>query len=63
MSHRFLTPLRDVLMLAIWPYALFSRSIDWRGTRLRLGWNTRLRPDDGPLPIRVVRRVFAPLRP
>lgn len=63
LSHRLMTPLRDVLMLAIWPYALFSRSIDWRGTRLRLGWNTRLRADDGPLPIRVVRRVFAPLRP
>ena len=61
--HRLLTPLRDVLMLGIWPYALFSRSIDWRGTRLRLGWNTRLRPDDGPLPLRLVRRVLAPLFP
>ncbi|MEQ8891158.1 MAG: glycosyltransferase [Sandaracinaceae bacterium] len=55
--HRFLTPLRDILMMAIWPYAAFSRSIEWRGTRLRLGWNTRLRPDDGPLAVRLMRRV------
>lgn len=61
LGHRFLTPLRDVLMMAIWPYAAFSRSIEWRGVRLRLGWNTRLRPDDGPLPVRLVRRVLAPL--
>lgn len=61
-GHRFLTPLRDILMLAIWPYALFSRSVEWRGTRLRLGWGTRLRPDEGALPLRVVRRVLAPLR-
>lgn len=59
--HRLMAPLRDVCMLAIWPYAAFSRSIEWRGVRLRLGWNTRLRPDDGPLPVRVVRRVLAPL--
>ncbi len=56
--HRFMTPLRDILMLAIWPYAAFSRSIEWRGTKLRLGWGTRLRPDDGPLPVRLVRRLF-----
>lgn len=57
--HRFATPLRDLLMLAIWPYAAFSRSIEWRGTKLRVGWGTRLRPDDGPLPVRLVRRVFS----
>jgi len=62
LKHRFMAPLRDILMLAIWPYAAFSRSIEWRGTRLRLGWRSRLRPDDGPLPVRLVRRVFAPLR-
>lgn len=57
--HRFATPLRDLLMLAIWPYAAFSRSIEWRGTKLRVGWGTRLRPDDGPLPVRLARRVFS----
>lgn len=55
----WIAPLRDVLMVAIWPYAAFSRSIEWRGVRLRLGWNTVLRPDDGPLPVRVVRRMLA----
>lgn len=62
-AHRFYTPLRDVLMMAIWPYAMFSRSIEWRGTRLRLGWNTRLRPDRGSLATRLVRAVLSPLRP
>lgn len=51
-------PVKDVLLLAIWPYAAISRSIEWRGTRLRLGWQTALRPDHGPLPIRVARRVL-----
>lgn len=60
-KHRVLAPVRDVLMMAIWPYAAFSRSIEWRGVRLRLGWNTRLRPDEGALPVRVLRRVFSPL--
>ena len=62
LKHRFMAPLRDILMLGIWPYAAFSRSIEWRGIRLRLGWMSRLRPDDGPLPLRLVRRVLAPLR-
>lgn len=60
-KHRLLAPLRDILMMAIWPYAAFSRSIEWRGARLRLGWNTRLRLDHGPLPVRVLRRVLSPL--
>ncbi|MGE0787517.1 MAG: glycosyltransferase [Sandaracinaceae bacterium] len=58
-SHRWLTPLRDLLMLGVWPYAAISRSVEWRGRRLRLGWGTRLRPDDGPLPVRVARRILA----
>lgn len=61
LRHRLAAPLRDILMMAIWPYAAFSRSIEWRGARLRLGWNTRLRPDDGPLPVRLARRMLAPL--
>lgn len=62
-KHRLVAPLRDVLMMAIWPYAAFSRSIEWRGVRLRLGWNTKLRPDHGPLPVRLLRRMLAPLLP
>lgn len=63
MAWRYLAlaPLRDVLMVAVWPYAAVSRSIEWRGVRLRLGWNTRLRPDDGALPLRVLRWVLSPL--
>jgi len=60
--HRFLAPVRDLLMLAVWPYAAVSRSVEWRGVRLRLGWQSRLRPDDGPLPLRLLRRAIAPLR-
>ena len=51
-------PFKDVLLLAIWPYAALSRSVEWRGTRLRLGWNSALRPDDGALPLRMARRVL-----
>ncbi|HEY8432232.1 MAG TPA: glycosyltransferase [Sandaracinaceae bacterium] len=60
-KHLALAPLRDVLMVAVWPYAAVSRSIEWRGVRLRLGWGTRLRPDDGALPVRVLRWVLSPL--
>ncbi len=60
-KHRALAPLRDVIMVAVWPYAAFSRSVEWRGARLRLGWSTRLRPDDGALPVRVLRWVLSPL--
>ena len=56
--HLAFAPLKDVLLLAIWPYAALSRSIEWRGTRLRLGWQSALRPDHGPLPVRVARRVL-----
>ncbi|MEM9191978.1 MAG: glycosyltransferase [Myxococcota bacterium] len=51
-----LAPLKDLLMAVIWVYALFSRSVRWRGTKLRFGKDTRLRPDDGALPVRVLLR-------
>ena len=38
----WLVPVKDVLLLALWPYALVSRSVQWRGTPLRLGRGTRL---------------------
>ncbi|MDQ3035422.1 MAG: glycosyltransferase [Myxococcota bacterium] len=57
-QHLVYAPLKDVLLLSIWPYAAISRSIEWRGTRLRLGWQTALRADEGPLPVRVARRVL-----
>lgn len=56
--HLAFAPLKDVLLLAIWPYAAISRSVEWRGTRLRLGWQSALRPDEGALPVRVARRML-----
>ncbi len=60
MSWRALVwaPLKDVLLMAIWPYAAVSRSIEWRGTRLRIGWGTKLRADEGALAVRALRRVL-----
>jgi ceramide glucosyltransferase len=61
LRHLAFAPLKDALLLAIWPYAALSRSIEWRGTRLRLGWQTALRADEGALPVRVARRVLRAL--
>lgn len=55
-----LGPFKDGLMALVWVYAVFSRSVVWRGRKLRFGKDSRLRPDDGALPVRVLRRVFAP---
>jgi ceramide glucosyltransferase len=44
-KHLMWAPVKDLLLFAIWPYAALSRSIEWRGVRLRLGWQTALRPD------------------
>ncbi len=57
-----LAPIRDLCIVAIWPYAAFSRSVEWRGVRLRFGADTRLYGNRGALPVRVLRRVFAPFR-
>jgi ceramide glucosyltransferase len=54
----WVSPLKDVIMGGVWFYAMFSRSVEWRGTRLRLGPGSVLRADDGPLPMRVLRRVL-----
>ncbi|WNZ59478.1 ceramide glucosyltransferase [Myxococcus sp. MxC21-1] len=35
---------KDTLLFAAWSYALFSRTVNWRGTRLRVGRGTRLMP-------------------
>lgn len=47
LAHLLLAPLKDLLLLAIWPYAAVSRSVYWRGARLRLGKHSVLRPDKG----------------
>ena len=58
LRHLLLAPLKDVLLLAIWPYAAISRSVHWRGARLRLGKNSVLEPDEGPWIIRAARRLL-----
>lgn len=57
--HLALGPIKDSLMALVWIYSIFSRSVEWRGRKLRFGSQSRLRPDDGALPVRLLRRVFA----
>lgn len=57
LRYALLAPVRDLMMLGIWPYAALSRTVEWRGARFRMGWNSRLRPDPGFLGIRWARRV------
>lgn len=60
--HLFFSPIKDVLMGFVWIYSTVSRSVHWRGVKLRFGTESRLRPDDGALPIRLARRLLAPFR-
>lgn len=53
-----LAPIKDLLLGGTWFYAIFSRSVRWRGVKLRFGKDSRLRPDDGTLPARVLRRLI-----
>ncbi len=52
-------PVKDLLMLGVWFYATVSRSVVWRGTRFRLGPGSQLLPDEGNLPVRVLRRLLS----
>lgn len=61
LRYLWVAPLKDILLFAVWPYAAVSRSIEWRGVKLRLGWKSVLRPDEGALPVRAVRRVLRAL--
>ncbi len=56
--HLMVAPLKDLLLFAILPYAAVSRSVEWRGARLRMGWGTLLRRDDGPVAVRLARWVW-----
>jgi ceramide glucosyltransferase len=51
------TPARDLALSAIWLYAAFSRSTVWRGTPLLLGSGSVLIRNDGPLSLRLLRRL------
>ncbi len=56
--HLVWAPVKDVLMFGVWIYAIFSRSVEWRGIRFRMGPESLLMPDRGALPVRVLRRVI-----
>jgi ceramide glucosyltransferase len=51
------TPARDLALSAIWLYAMFSRSTVWRGRPLLLGPGSVLIRNDGPLSLRLLRRL------
>ena len=65
MPVRFLliAPFKDLLMGFVWFYSAFSRSVTWRGKKLRFGKGSQLRQDDGTLPVRVARRLFSGEQP
>jgi ceramide glucosyltransferase len=58
LRHVLCSPIKDVLMFGLWVYATFSRSIVWRGIRFRMGADSQLLPDQGALPVRVLRRLL-----
>ena len=57
-AHLALGPIKDVAMAFVWVYSLFSRTVRWRGRRLRFGAKSLLRPDDGMLPVRMARKLL-----
>jgi ceramide glucosyltransferase len=59
LQHLVLAPVKDLLMLCVWVYSGFSRSVEWRGIKLRLGADSQLLPDEGALPVRVLRRLLS----
>jgi ceramide glucosyltransferase len=59
LQHVLWVPLKDLLMLGVWVYAIFSRSVEWRGIRFRIGPGSQLLPDDGNLPARMLRRLLS----
>jgi ceramide glucosyltransferase len=62
LRHLLLSPVKDLLIWGTWFYCLFSRSVTWRGRKLRFGKDSELREDDGVLPLRLARRLIAASR-
>jgi ceramide glucosyltransferase len=58
LGHLLLSPFKDLAMPFVWVYCLFSRSVTWRGRKLRFGARSRLREDDGILPVRMARKLL-----
>jgi ceramide glucosyltransferase len=59
LQHLIWVPVKDTLMFGVWLYAIFSRSVYWRGIRFRIGSDSQLLPDEGALPVRVLRRLMS----
>jgi ceramide glucosyltransferase len=59
-AYALIVPIKDVLMFGVWVYASVSRSVVWRGIRFRMGPDSQLLPDEGPLPVRMLRRLLSP---
>jgi ceramide glucosyltransferase len=62
LQHFVLAPVKDILIGGMWFYCLASRSVTWRGRKLRFGKDSELREDDGVLPLRLARRLIAASR-
>jgi len=60
LGHALCVPAKDLLMFGVWLYASVSRSVVWRGIRFRMGPDSQLLPDEGPLPVRMLRRLLSP---
>lgn len=46
LRYAWLSLLKDLALLPLWVFAIFSRTVVWRGRRLRFGRNTQLVPLD-----------------
>lgn len=57
LHHLALGPLKDLCMAVMWPYCAVSRSVVWRGRKLRFGTDSRLFPDPGTPIVRLARRL------
>lgn len=57
LRHLVLTPIKDVLVAAVWPYALLSRSVEWRGVRMHIGRGSRVTPVGEPAAAPAVRHA------
>jgi len=57
LAQLWVSPLRDLSLAALWLYSTLSRSTDWRGRRFLLGPGSVLIPYDGPLAVRLRRRL------
>ncbi|MFO0693267.1 MAG: glycosyltransferase [Polyangiales bacterium] len=53
-----LGPIKDLVMAGVWFYSMFSRSVVWRGRKLRFGKESRLRHDEGNLGERLAKRLL-----